>query len=119
MRNLITYGSQSGSTKQYAESFAVLGGFPILPYNEVKATTNYDCVIHFGALYAGGVLGLKHIAPLLSEQTKLIVVTVGLADVQEAGNIKSIRRSICSQVSETVLRRANWPIQFCILVMEG
>ena len=98
VRSLITYGSQYGSTRQYAESFAPLSGFPILPYSEVKAVSDYDRIIHFGALYAGGVL-----ISLLSGQTKLIIVTVGLADVQDAENINNIRRSIRSQVSEDVL----------------
>ncbi len=103
MRSLITYGSQYGSTRQYAESFASLSGFPILPYSEVKAVSDYDRIIHFGALYAGGVLSLKRIVSLLSGQTNLIIVTIGLADVQDAENINNIRRSIRSQVSADVL----------------
>jgi len=107
MQTLITYGSQYGSTKQYAESFATLTGFPVLPYSEVQTAVACDCLIHFGALYAGGVLGLKHIVSLLPEGARLVIVTVGLADVQDTENIKNIKRSIQSQVSEDVLKRTD------------
>lgn len=107
MQTLITYGSQYGSTKQYAESFAALTSFPVLPYSEVQDAAACDCVIHFGALYAGGVLGLRHIVSLLPERAKLVIVTVGLADVQDEENIKNIRRSIRAQVSEDVLNHTD------------
>lgn len=105
MQTLITYGSQYGSAKQYAQKFAELTGFPVLPYNEAKRVADYHCVIHFGALYAGGVLGLRHIVPLLSPETKLTIVTVGLADVEDAENIHHIRKSIQSQIPEEIFCR--------------
>lgn len=58
METLITYGSQYSSTGYYAKKFAEHTGFTVLPYREVKSTESYDRVIHFGAIYAGGVLGL-------------------------------------------------------------
>lgn len=100
MRCLITYGSKYGSTKHYAKKFADITGFPVMPYSEVKSGTNQELIIHFGALYAGGVLGLKSLVSKISPDTKLVIVTVGLADVQDAGNIKNIRKSIRSQLTE-------------------
>ena len=44
----------------------------------------YVRVIHFGALCAGGVPGLRQMVPLPAPKTELIIVTVGLADVQDA-----------------------------------
>lgn len=102
---LITYGSQYGSAKHYAEAFAALNNAHALSYTEIKTTEGYDCVIHFGALYAGGVLGLKHIASLIHENAKLVVVTVGLADVQDSENIQNIKRAISTQISEETLLR--------------
>lgn len=64
-------------------------------------------MIHFGALYAGGALGLRHIVSLLPERAKLVIITVRLADVQDEENIKNIKRSIRSQVSEDVLNRTD------------
>lgn len=106
MKALITYGSQYGLAEHYAKKFAECAGFPVLPYRDAKCATDYDRVIHFGALYAGGVLGLRQIVPLLSPNASLILVTVGLADVQDAQNIQNIRHSIQSQLPEDVFRRA-------------
>lgn len=100
MRTLITYGSQYGSAEHYARKFAEYTGFSILPYREVKSAADYDRVVHFGALYAGGVLGLRKMASLLSPKAEFIVVTVGLADVQDAENIQNIRKSIHRQLTE-------------------
>ena len=105
MQTLITYGSQYGSAEHYARKFAECTGFSVLPYREVKNVTDYGRVIHFGALYAGGVLGLRQIVSLLSPQAELVIVTVGLADVQDAENIQNIRNSIRSQLPEDVFQR--------------
>ena len=103
---IITYGSQYGSTEHYAQKFGEYTGFPVLPYSEVKSAAGYERVIHFGALYAGGVLGLRHIAALLSAKTELAIVTVGLADVQDAENIQNIRKTIRRQMPEKMFQRA-------------
>ena len=105
-QTLITYGSRYGSTEHYARKFAECTHLPILPYREVKDLSDYARVIHFGALYAGGVLGLRQIVSQLSTEAELIIVTVGLADVQDAENIQNIRNSIQSQLPEDVFRRA-------------
>ena len=105
-QTLITYGSQYGSTEHYAQKFAEYTGFPVLPYREVKGVADYERVIHFGALYAGGVLGLRQIVSQLPAGAELIIVTVGLADVQDAENIQSIRNSIQSQMPEELFQRA-------------
>ena len=105
MQTLITYGSQYGSAKHYAQKFAELTGFPAFSYKAAKSIASYDRVIHFGALYAGGVLGLRHIVPLLSQKTEIIIVTVGLADVEDSENIRHIRTSIQSQIPENMFCR--------------
>ena len=95
MKKLIVYGTQYGTTKRYAEKFSEIMDTPCISYEEVKALSNYDVVIHFGGLYAGGVKGLKTTIKALPENTRLIIVTVGLADEE---NINNIRRSIRRQV---------------------
>lgn len=94
VQTLITYGSRYGSAEHYARKFAECTGFLVLPYREAKKGDSYDRIIHFGALYAGGVLGLRQILQLLSAETALVVVTVGLADVRDAENIRNIRSCI-------------------------
>ena len=101
---IITYGSQYGSAEHYARKFADCTGFPVLPYREVKSLSGYARIIHFGALYAGGVLGLRQIASLLSPKAELIIVTVGLADVQDAENIRNIRSAIRRQIPEDIFQ---------------
>lgn len=98
MKKLIVYGTQYGTTKRYAEKFSEIMDTPCISYEEVKALSNYDVVIHFGGLYAGGVKGLKTTIKALPENTRLIIVTVGLADVSDEENINNIRRAIRRQV---------------------
>ena len=105
MKTLITYGSRYGSAEHYARKYAEYVGSPVMPYRDVKSTAGYARVIHFGALYAGGVLGLRRIVSLLAPNTELVIVTVGLADVQDAENIRNIRNSIQSQLPEDIFRR--------------
>ena len=102
---IITYGSQYGSAEHYARKFAECTYLPVLPYREVKNLSGSARVIHFGALYAGGVLGLRQIVSLLSPKAELIIVTVGLADVQDAENIQNIRNSIRWQIPEDFFQR--------------
>ena len=107
MNTLIIYGSQYGTTKRYAEKFAKMTHFPVVNYENVKTLTDYERIIYFGALYAGGIKGLKNTVKKLSPNTKLIIVTVGLADVCDRENISNIRNSIRKQVPEHLLKVAS------------
>ena len=101
---IITYGSQYGSAEHYARKFAECTGFPVLPYREVKNLSGYARIIHFGALYAGGVLGLRQIVQQFPSKAEFIIVTVGLADVQDAENIRNIRNAIRRQIPEDIFQ---------------
>ena len=105
-KTIITYGSQYGSAEHYARKFAECTGLTIFPYHELKSMEGYDRVIHFGALYAGGVLGLRQIVQQLPPEAGLVIVTVGLADVQDTENIQHIRSAIRRQLPEDVFQRA-------------
>lgn len=70
MKSLITYGSQYGTTKRYAEKLAQMTGIPVASYEDIKELAGYELVIHFGGLYAGGVTGLKRIIKLLPQTAK-------------------------------------------------
>ena len=102
---IITYGSQYGSAEHYARKFADCTGFTVLSYREVKNLSGYASVIHFGALYAGGVLGLRQIMQQLPPKAGLVIVTVGLADVQDEENIQNIRNAIRRQIPEDIFQR--------------
>lgn len=104
-KTVITYGSQYGSAEQYARKFAEFTGFPVFPFREVKSAADCDRIVHFGALYAGGVLGLRLIASLIAPKTELILVTVGLADTRDAENIRNIRNSVRRQIPNELFER--------------
>ena len=103
MEKLIVYGSQYGTTKRYAEKFSEITGLPCISYENVKTLSSYGLVIHFGGLYAGGVKGLKATVKTLQENTKLIIVTVGLADVTDEENTNNIKKSIERQVPDRIM----------------
>lgn len=98
MQTIITYGSVYGSAEHYACKFAELTGFSVFSYKELKRKAKYDRIIHFGALYAGGITGIKHILNIMTDTTELVVVTVGLADVTDPENICNIRKRVTSQI---------------------
>lgn len=108
MNTLIVYGSQYGTTKKYAEKFSEMTDFPAVSYEMRKSITVCEQIIYFGALYAGGVKGLKETVRNLSKNIKLIVVTVGLADPSDEDNIRNIRNAVGKQVPEWLLN--NTPI---------
>lgn len=108
MNKIIIYGSKYGTTKCYADELAVRTGIKAVPYDEIKDIAVYDTVIYLGALYAGGVLGLKNTFKGLQNDfnQKLIIATVGLADVNEKENINNIRNSIKRQIPKKVYDKA-------------
>ena len=59
MKTLIIYGSQYDSTKRYAERLAKMTGIEAINYTDAKNINDYNRIIYLGALYAGGVIGLK------------------------------------------------------------
>ena len=106
MERLIIYGSQYGTTKRYAQKFSEMTGIPSLSYEAANDLTDCRLLVYFGGLYAGGLKGFRHIAKLLPEDMKPILVTVGLADVNDQENINNIRNSLKTQVPETLLSNA-------------
>lgn len=100
MNTLIVYGSQYGTAKAYAEKFSEITGFPAISYEMRKGMNDCERMIYFGALYAGGVKGLKETVKRLPRSIKLVVVTVGLADPLAEDNIKNIRTALGRQFPE-------------------
>ena len=105
MKTLITYASEYGTTLQYAKRLAKLCNLEYKNIDDVKNIDGYDRIIHLGALYAGGVKGLKDIVKLLKDDTRFIIATVGLADVNDPININNIRNSIKKQIPEDLYNR--------------
>ena len=45
--------------QRYAEQLSEMINLPVISYEDIKELTEYDLIVHFGGLYAGGVKGLR------------------------------------------------------------
>ena len=57
--NIIIFGSQYGTAKQYAEVLGRRTDTEVRSYKEKTDIDGCDTIVYIGALYAGGVLGMK------------------------------------------------------------
>ena len=62
MKQIIIYGSLHGAAKRYAEQLAQITGIEAKSFKEVKDVAQFERIIYIGAVYAGGVMGLKKTA---------------------------------------------------------
>ena len=105
MEHIIVYGSQYGSTRQYAENLSEQTGIPAVSYKDAPALSDRKTIVYLGGLYAGGVLGLAKTlrSVSLQDEQKLLLVTVGLADPDEPENQDNIRASLQRQLPAGLL----------------
>lgn len=100
MKAIIVYGSVYGSAKRYADKLAQTMGIQAVDCKQILDLKQYNDIVYFGGLYAGGVKGLKHITPKIPKTAKLILATVGLADTNNAKNKAHIKQCLRKQLSE-------------------
>lgn len=112
---VIIYGSQYGATKRYAVELGKRTDIEVKNYEEAVSIDSYDTIIYFGALYAGGVMGMKKTFGRLSSDSgkKVIIATVGLADPMDPENVKTIRKGMEKQLSKEIFQNA------CIIHLRG
>lgn len=103
MKGIIVYGSQYGTTKQYAKELSKQTGLPIENEQDLGTIDHYDFAVYLGGLYAGGLKGFKNFQKKIHSKIKLRVVTVGLADVTDEENIKNIRQSLKRQIPKSLM----------------
>ncbi len=108
MRNIIIYGSHYGTTKQYAEELSRRTNIEAISFENVKKINDYNHIIYFGGLYAGGVLGMSKTIKKLNNisSKKIIIVTVGLSDPTDEVNKNNIRNNIKSQIPKEIFEKA-------------
>ena len=109
MKNIIVYGSNYGTTKQYANELSRRTNMKAISFKKVNQQINdYDNIIYLGALYAGGVLGMSKTLKKLNNilNKKIIIVTVGLSDPTDEVNKNNIRNNIKNQISREVFEKA-------------
>ncbi|MFV0342600.1 MAG: flavodoxin domain-containing protein [Anaerocolumna sp.] len=95
---LVTYTSKYGSTRSYAEWITKELNADLLPAKMVdpKTLNQYDIVIHGGALYAGGIAGVKLVTQ--NPCKNLIVFTVGLADPKSTDYSEIINKNLTPEL---------------------
>ncbi len=108
MKEIIVYGSYYGSAKRYADALSERTGVSCITYENAGDLSGYDRIVYIGALYAGGVLGMKATLGALPDwQNKQIVIaTVGLADTTDAENIQNIRAAMKRQLPAGMMEHA-------------
>ena len=108
MNNIIIYGSNYGTTEQYAKELSKRTNIEAISFENVQEINKYDKIIYIGGLYAGGVLGMsKTLRKLTNIQNKTIIIaTVGLADSTDEKNITNIRNNIKVQISKEIYDKA-------------
>ncbi len=106
--DIVIYGSQYGTAKRYAEELANRSGFELKSYEDVLDVSAYDTIVYIGALYAGGVMGMKKTFKTLKECNghKIIIATVGLADPSDKANTDNIKNGMKNQLSEEIYDNA-------------
>lgn len=109
MHRVIIYGSQYGTTKKYAEELGRRTNIEVKNYEDIEDINLYDTIIYFGALYAGGVMGMKKTFSKYasSADKNVIIVTVGLADPLDTENTATIKRGMEKQLSKDLLEQAH------------
>lgn len=98
MKTVVIYKSKYGSAKQYAYWIAESVNADVFEESEIKNIEFrlYDKIVYGGGLYAGGINGINSIIKIYDKlkDKKLIIFTVGLADTDNAENIKNIKISM-------------------------
>ena len=115
MPSVVIYGSQYGTARQYAEELARRTGVEACRYDGIGDVNQYDAIAYIGALYAGGVVGMKRTFAKLASCAgrTILIATVGLADPADAENVENIRGNMRRQLSAEVFEAA------CIFHLRG
>ena len=106
--DIVIYGSQYGTAKRYAEELANRTRFVLKSYEDVEDINTYETIIYIGALYAGGVMGMKKTFKNMKDCRKhrIIIATVGLADPSDKENTDTIKNGMKKQLSKEVYDKA-------------
>ncbi len=107
--DIIIYGSCYGTARQYAEELGKKTNNSVKSYKDISLLDDYNTIVYVGALYAGGVLGMKEtFGKMTTVQGKhIIIVTVGLADPTDTKNIENIRNNMQRQLLHSVFKHAH------------
>ncbi len=104
---IIIYGSQYGTTKQYAQELSKKTCIKAEEYTDIEDINQYETIIYLGALYAGRVMGMKKTLNKIEDvhNKKIIIATVGLADPTDKKNTDNIKEGIKRQLSNDIYNK--------------
>ena len=104
MKSVIIFGSEYGSSRQYAKMLSQHLQIECFDYKAFNVSDKCDVLIYIGSLYAGGVKGLvKTLNNYPSNHyKKLFVVTVGIADPNDLKNTETIKTKIYEQIPKSL-----------------
>ena len=102
MKQIIIYASLHGAAKRYAERLAQITGIEARNFKEVKDIAQFERIIYVGAIYAGGVMGLKNTAQEFKSGQEVIIATVGMTDPTDPVFVSNIRGAIRQLVSADI-----------------
>ena len=75
-------------------------------YTSISNIDNLSTVVYFGALYDGGVMGLRKTLDRINiDDKRIFVITVGLSDPDDEYNISNIENSMKEQLTEAVFSK--------------
>ena len=81
-------------------------GIPCEDYTSISNIDNLSTVIYSGALYAGGVMGLRKTLDRMNiDDKRIFAITVGLSDPDDEHNISNIENSMKKQLTEAVFSK--------------
>lgn len=106
---IIVYGSLHGTAKKYAVELGKRLNIDVACFEDVQNINAYKTIVYVGALYAGGVLGMKKTFAKLSSCTgkKIFIATVGLADPLDPENVQNIEQGMSRQLPKDVFEAAS------------
>ena len=100
MKQIIIYASLHGAAKRYAERLAEITGIEAKSFKEIKDLAQFERIIYVGAIYAGGVMGLKNTAQKFKSGQEVIIATVGMTDPTDLGH-RILMKMMYSQAMKT------------------
>ena len=105
--SIVLYKSAYGFTKKYAEWIAEKLQCDCVGIITYDFNKDYKTIIFGGGLYAGKINGIKTLIKNYDKikDKELIVFTVGVADVNDAENVKNIVSSERKQIPEEMFSK--------------
>lgn len=103
----IVYRSKYGTTRQYAQWLAAELRCVAFDRRKIRAEDleDFETIVYGGALYAGGVTGVKFLRKNIETlgTKNLVVFTCGLADPSDEKNMRNIRNRLIKTLTDEVV----------------